>query len=100
MIAMSKKTHKKQSFSLLEPAKGTDPAQGYLIAKNPSKIGRKQLLEAGLEEQTPNQAIRSYCLNCCKESPGEVRKCVSTECKLYPFRMGYSAWRKNVPEEC
>ena len=98
-LKMSKNTTKKSSFSLLETEHGTDPSLGFVVAKNPSKIGRKQLLEAGLNEQTPNQAIRSYCLSCCKESPGEVRKCVSIDCSLYTFRMGYSFWRKQTDLE-
>ena len=92
---MSKNTPKNPAFFLLEPQKGTDPAEGHMVAKNPKKIGRKELLKAGIEELTPNQAIRRYCLDCCLESAGEVRKCVSDKCPLHPFRMGYSAWRKN-----
>lgn len=37
---------------------------------------------------TPVQSIRKYCLDCCGDSPKEVRLCPNTECFLYPFRMG------------
>jgi len=37
---------------------------------------------------TPVKSIRAYCLDCCGDSPKEVRCCPSSECPLHPFRMG------------
>lgn len=33
-------------------------------------------------------AIRAYCLSCMNNQPGEVSKCSSVECFLWPFRHG------------
>ena len=37
---------------------------------------------------TPLRAIRRKCLDCCCESPQEVRECTVKTCTLYPYRMG------------
>lgn len=37
---------------------------------------------------TPIRSIRKHCLDCCCGSAKEVRLCPSTDCNLYPFRMG------------
>lgn len=35
-----------------------------------------------------SKAIRDYCLWCSGDSKSEVRKCISTSCPLWRFRMG------------
>lgn len=37
---------------------------------------------------SPAKAIRAYCLECCLESPTEVKLCTAEECPLWPFRFG------------
>lgn len=37
---------------------------------------------------TPVRAIRKKCLDCCCDSPKEVRLCRSNGCAIYPWRMG------------
>ena len=32
--------------------------------------------------------IRKYCLECTLGQPSEIRKCPSTDCPFYEFRMG------------
>lgn len=44
---------------------------------------------------TPIKAIRQYCLECCYDSPNEVRICNITDCPLYPYRLGHNPNRKN-----
>lgn len=73
---------------LLEPLKGTDPSDGYLVGKNPIIIGGKKMVEEGIAPITPLKAIRRKCLDCSGHEKGEVRKCVHTDCMLWPFRMG------------
>ncbi len=34
-------------------------------------------------------AIRNHCLECCGYDAGEVRRCTSPRCWLWPHRMGY-----------
>ena len=36
----------------------------------------------------PLQAIRNYCLSCCKGSISEVALCPATSCSCWPFRFG------------
>ena len=37
---------------------------------------------------TPLQAIRAKCLDCCCGQSNEVKECPSESCPLYPFRTG------------
>jgi hypothetical protein len=45
---------------------------------------------------TPLKAIRKKCLDCMCGSAKEVRLCPSTDCPLYPFRMGHNSKRRGV----
>ncbi len=47
----------------------------------------------GLEEivLTPRKAIRRKCVNCCCYNTAEVRRCMTTHCALWPYRIGYGA---------
>jgi len=40
------------------------------------------------EKMTPGKAMRAYCLDCCAGSRKEIKLCPSTDCSLYPFRLG------------
>ncbi len=37
---------------------------------------------------TPLKSIRFKCLECCCDSPYEVKLCTATNCPLYPYRFG------------
>ncbi len=50
------------------------------------------------EVKSPIKAIRAHCLDCAG-STGEVRKCPSTTCKLFPFRFGTNPFCKRGTEE-
>ena len=78
----------KNTPGLLEPLKGTEDIEGYLVGKNPNKIGGKKMVEEGIVPITPLKAIRKNCIDCSGKSKGEVRKCVETDCPCWPFRMG------------
>ena len=73
---------------LLEPLKGTQPSEGYLVGKNPLIIGGKKMVEEGIVPITPLKAIRKNCIDCAGGSKGEARRCVAIECPCWPFRMG------------
>ena len=45
---------------------------------------------------TPVKAIRKYCLGCSNYQPSEVKKCVTKDCQLFPFRMGKNPNRKGI----
>jgi hypothetical protein len=42
---------------------------------------------------------RAKCLDCCCGSAHEVRRRISIDCALWPFRMGANPWRKPISEE-
>mgnify|MGYP004704642683 CR=1 FL=1 len=43
---------------------------------------------------TPIKSIRQKCLNCCCYQKQEVKLCPSTDCPLYPYRMGHRPPKK------
>jgi hypothetical protein len=45
---------------------------------------------------SPLRAIRKKCLDCSCDNTAEVRKCVVTDCALFPFRMGKNPNRKGI----
>lgn len=48
------------------------------------------------EITNPIKAIRAKCLDCCCGQANEVKLCPSTDCALYPFRLGKNPYRKRV----
>lgn len=40
------------------------------------------------KSQSRKAAIRQKCLNCCCDNKAEVRRCPSTDCPLWIYRMG------------
>ena len=67
--------------------------EGELIGKHPSEVP-SQILSLKFREQNPLNAIREKCLDCCCGNAAEVRKCVATDCALWPFCMGTNPFRK------
>lgn len=47
----------------------------------------------------PLKTIRAKCLDCCAGSAHEVRECASTNCPLWPFRMGRNPYLELSDEE-
>jgi hypothetical protein len=58
-----------------------------------------EFLSLKFRAKNPLKAIRAKCLDCCCGNAGEVRKCVATNCPLWPFRLGINPFRKrsNLP---
>lgn len=46
---------------------------------------------------TPMRAIRAKCLDCCCDSPTEVKLCDIKTCPLYPYKSGHKP-RKGTEE--
>jgi hypothetical protein len=70
----------------------TDPlvirhANGSTEGADPRKLGRAALEAAGYAKTPLLKAIRSKCLDCCVGQVGEVARCTSTRCPLWPYRM-------------
>ena len=67
--------------------------EGELIGKHPSDVS-PQILSLKFRAQNPLKAIREKCLDCCCGNATEVRKCVSIDCALWPYRMSTNPFRK------
>jgi hypothetical protein len=61
--------------------------KGEKIGLAPGSITKSDLRALGHPE-SPIKAIRAKCIDCCVGRMDEVRKCVSTSCALWPYRMG------------
>ena len=68
---------------------------GNLIGKNPLTIDDNLLKEARHSKTSLAKVIRKRCLDCSGFSPGEVRKCVATDCPSWPYRMGKNPFQKH-----
>lgn len=62
-----------------------DVDAGNAIGKDPRTLGESEL--SGFQHKTLKAAVRAKCLDCCGHDQSEVRKCVSVDCPLWPFRM-------------
>lgn len=56
------------------------------IGRDPRALNAEE--RASLPYKSPIKAIRAKCLDCVGGNAAEVRKCVSTDCPLWGFRMG------------
>ena len=68
---------------------------GVLVGRVPSEVPR-DLLSLNFRQKNPVKAIREKCLDCCSGAKSEIRKCVSTDCPIWPFRMGANPFRKKM----
>ena len=66
---------------------------GELVGRRPFDVP-SEFLSVNFRAQTPTKAIRAKCLDCCCGTAAEVRKCVSTDCALWPLRLGQNPFRK------
>lgn len=80
-------------------AAGYEPGpDGYMTGRDPRTMTPDELLVMGHERLSPMQAIRAKCLDCCADSPHEVRLCVAMACPSWPYRMGTNPWRAGKTE--
>lgn len=70
-----------------------DPS-GHEVGCDPRSIGIAALHAIGHRRQPVLKTIRHKCLDCCAGNKGEVAKCVSTTCPLWPYRKGTNPFRK------
>ncbi len=92
---------KEQSACKSEPGKPITPQNFRLLEKvNGHWVGRVptdvplEFLSLNFRKKNPLRAIRAKCLDCCGGFKAETRKCVATDCALWPFRMGTNPFRK------
>jgi hypothetical protein len=67
---------------------------GNLIGVIPSRISLEDILALG-HPPSPIKSIRAKCLECCNEQESEVRKCLASDCPLWPLRMGHNTYHPN-----
>lgn len=60
--------------------------------RDPRNMPLADLRALGHERVSPIRAIRLKCVDCCGGAAVEVRRCPSTDCPLWPFRMGKNVW--------
>lgn len=48
----------------------------------------------GKVRRSPLSAIRAKCIECMGDSVIEVKRCMISQCALYPFRFGKNPYRK------
>ncbi len=65
-----------------------DADEGNLIGRDPREISAKERRQHFPGAAVGLKAIRAKCLDCCGGNASEVRKCVCTNCPLWPLRMG------------
>jgi hypothetical protein len=66
---------------------------GELVGERPENVP-SEVLRLNFRGRNPMRAIRDKCLDCCCGSASEVRKCVATDCPLWPFRLGTNPFRQ------
>ena len=74
---------------------GLDPGpDGAQIGRDPRTMTHDDLGALGHQPMSPGRALRLRCLDCCGDSPAEVRACTAVRCPAWPFRMGANPWRE------
>lgn len=56
------------------------------------------LVALGHSKMSVLKAIKEKCLDCSGGDRNEVKHCLVTQCKLYPYRQGKNPWRREVSE--
>jgi len=77
---------------------GLEDENGEAIGRDPRAMTPAELQALGHAAASLTETVRAKCLDCCCGSAQEVRRCISIDCPLWPFRMGTNPWRKPLPE--
>lgn len=64
------------------------PAKKIIPLEHKIRIKKPSLCFKADHKNSRSAAIRAYCLGCMNDSPGEVSRCPSYECFLWPYRSG------------
>ena len=72
---------------------------GHAIGKNPLDVEVNLLKDAEHTQMSLAKVMRKKCLDCSGFQPAEVKKCVATDCALWPYRMGKSPFRSHMAKE-
>jgi hypothetical protein len=80
-------------FNPLLEISGDKADGGGLVGRKPDEI-TPEALSLNFWAKNPLRAIRAKCIDCCCGNAAEVRKCVATDCALWPFRLSANPFRK------
>lgn len=64
------------------------------VGRDPRTMTPDELQALGHSPLSVLQAVRARCIDCCAGSVSEVRRCVSVNCPVWPFRMSHNPWRE------
>ena len=70
------------------PGLELDPTEGEIVGRNPKGMTLDDFAALGHAPQPVLRMVRAKCVDCSGGKLGEVRRCVSTGCPLWPLRMG------------
>ena len=72
---------------------GLEKKNGWEVGRDPRRMNRDELTNAGHAPMSPLKALRLHCIDCCANQPSEVRLCTAVKCPSWPFRRGLNPWR-------
>jgi len=72
---------------------GTD---GFEVGRHPENISASEYAVLSHKKKRLLSVIREKCLDCCCQQISEVRKCVMTDCPLWPYRMNSNPFRSKA----
>jgi hypothetical protein len=72
---------------------------GEEVGRDPRRMSVEALNALGHEASPMLKVIRAKCLDCSCGQISEVRKCVTVECALWPYRMSANPFRTPLSEE-
>lgn len=64
------------------------------FSEDPRSMTMEALNQLGHFKRPATKVFRAKCLDCCGGESGEVRKCQSKDCDLWPYRMGTNPFTK------
>jgi hypothetical protein len=86
--------------SIYRPDRGSAARMPIPALNSPLRGGFSKQNSDPVAEPIPSplRAIRAKCLDCSGGNKAEVRRCVVTQCALYPFRLGRNPNRRRAAQ--
>ena len=73
--------------------------RGEMMSNEPDRSSKDYIRQIAPQAPSPLKSIRQKCLDCVGGSPNEIRECPSTNCALWPYRMGRNPYLELSEEE-
>lgn len=71
-----------------DKALGLETVLGETVGRDPRHMTAPELAALGHNSNSVLAMVRAHCVDCAGGEASEARKCVTTSCPLWPFRMG------------